>query len=197
MFYEGIQTLIDATRDAFSWTLENRPDAALELARGWIQSEVPLLERIGIHSIEKTDLVDPNAKLRLLIDEDWLDESDARGEVLRLAATAYPQAEPSTRTRLIEQARARFMEAGDVYGSPVDEERKARRFWGFLRRLHEADPSCELVERVLGEVEEEHPDLRPRKVQPPVEIPSARTLLRLVEGRRGRGPGVARLHYLG
>lgn len=175
--YEGMQTLIDTTRDAFLWTMSDRPDAAMELANAWIQSGVPLLKRIGTYGIEHTDVIKPEAKLRLLIEEGWLGDSEVRQEVLRLATKSYPQAEASTRTRLIEEARSTFTAPSDDQGFPVEADRQVRRFWGFLRLLHEADPSCELVERILRELEEEHPELPPREEQPAMDIPSAKTLL--------------------
>jgi len=175
---DGVDTLIRITRDAFLRILDERREAAAQLALRWTESGVSILKRIGIYGVAQFDHVDANKKLEWLLTYGWLRDVDARKEALELLERAYPGAGRELRERLIEEGERVSRELGA--DEPEEESRQQRQthwLWRFLRVLHRADPDCGLVSRAIQEVEERHPELRPRQEPPRVEVSTAETLV--------------------
>ncbi len=153
--------LVNATRDCLEFVLQNVP----LVGQVWIEAlsamEPMIARRLAVHGVSFSSQMDPNEKIRWLLDKKLLMEAGCKHEVFLLLKKVYPGAGLELRKELLKSV------ISQIDALPEEnEERKARKeykkykllFW-----LSTADPSCEEVKSRLDQIKEKYPDFSPRR----------------------------------
>jgi hypothetical protein len=155
---EAKYVLIDAARESIEWLLQNHPDRATATIRKWSDSEIPLLERLSVHSMTENPRPAPSAKIRWLLDRDWIYAARLKHEVFRLLGQSYPNADETARKALLERAWQEWPEEQED-----DRDRKALRVCNLVYWLADHVEECSLVEERLEIIESEFPEFTPQE----------------------------------
>lgn len=150
--------LIDAARESIEWLLQNHPDRATATIRKWSDSGIPLLERLSVHSMTENPRAAPSAKIRWLLDRDWVYSARLKHEVFRLLGQSYPNADETARKALLERAWQEWPEEQED-----DRERKALRVFNLIHWLADHAEECSLVEERLELIRSEFPEFTPQE----------------------------------
>lgn len=155
--------LINATRDCLEFVLQNVP----LVGQAWIETlsamEPMIARRLAVHGVSFSSQMDPNEKIRWLLDKRLLIEASCKHEVFQLLKRAYPGAKLALRKELIRTA---IRQIAALPERDEDEENKARKEYNkynLLFWLSTADPSCEEVKSRLNQIKEKYPDFSPHK----------------------------------
>lgn len=150
--HDAFGVLIDAARDALAHMMEHDSVAGLARCNSWASSGVPLLERLAIHTIINSALIDTNTKLDLMCQRPhWLFDATLRFEVAGLVETASAGADAATIDTLIAHMRA---------GAPdLDAETLARFQLPILGAIRRGNPQHQATNDAIDELADRHPDL--------------------------------------
>jgi len=153
--------LINAARDCLEWALENIP----LVGQAWIETlsamEPILAGRLAVHGISFAEHLDPNEKIRWLLEKDLPMDSGFKHEVFGLLKKAYPGADSELRKELLDAM------ITQIDAIPEEEEedkaRKEYKKYNLLHWLSSADPSFDEVAKKLAQINERYPHFRPRE----------------------------------
>ena len=152
--------LIEVARDCLEWLATNQPYVAQRWSERHIDSPVPLLRRLAIHTLTiRTDL-SANSKITLLLEHCDIHDIVIRHEIFRAARAAYPQCDPERRKKFVE---AILSYRWPLVDEPDNELLTAYQHLNWLHWLNEADPNDDLTADALAEIRDKYPDLRPRE----------------------------------
>ncbi|HKQ08137.1 MAG TPA: DUF4020 domain-containing protein [Blastocatellia bacterium] len=155
-----IDILIEAARDIIECLLVTNSELASSILSKWAASESPILQRLAIYGIAKSEHVSPDAKIAWVLDEGWLFRTQLKHEVFQLLNAAYPASNEATKNGLLEQAMANL--AGQ--GTEPDEALHADyRVYNLLVWLSQAAPDCPITSEKLQYVQSLHPEFAPRE----------------------------------
>jgi hypothetical protein len=150
--------LIDAARDSVEWLISNQSARGKVTVRKWRNSEIPLLERLAVHAISEDPNLDSNAKVRWLLDRDWIFVPHLKHEVFWLLGRTYPDAEEDIQEELLGQIWEEW--PGE---EEKDRERKAYRVYNLVQWLADHTEENALTKERLERIEAEFPDFQPRE----------------------------------
>lgn len=149
---ETMDVLIDAGRDAIEALLEQRSPVASAYVASWLESDVPLLQRLGIHGWTKRQDVAPDEKLDRLRAESWLFDPYLHHESFQLLEQVLPHASPESIGRLVDHVTSGFPGLED----PRHRAYEQHRTLCWIDRHHAELPR---VRDALNRLRAEHPDL--------------------------------------
>lgn len=155
---EAVDLLIDAARDIVETLVsvsDHRADALIDM---WAGSEAPILRRLAVHGLDRSNK-NANAKLLWLLKRGWLYLHPVKHEVFQLLQTAYPSAALHVQRRVLRAA-----ERGPRLKSRSKKHRRSRSYeiYNLLLWLAQAAPGSTLTRQRFANVQAEHPDFRPR-----------------------------------
>ena len=164
----AIDVLIDAARDSLEWLASNQADSVALWCALLIDSDVPLLRRLAIHTLPLRSDLTADDKIDWLLTHIGLRDPAAHHETERAVCQTYPQASPEQREKLIEAVLS--------YRSPGEddserEESTAHKHFKWLSWLHRLDPTCPLAQNALDEISARYPQFRQQ--EPPVNTQSS------------------------
>ena len=150
----AIDVLINAARDSLEWLASNQVDSAALWCTLLIDSDVPLLRRLAIHTLPVRSDLTADDKIDWLLTHIGLHDPAAHHETERVVYQTYPKASPEQREKLIEAVLS--------YRSPGEddsekEERTAHKHFDWLSCL---DPTCSLAQNELDEISARYPQFR-------------------------------------
>ena len=154
---EDIDILINVARDSLEWLASNQAASATLWCDLIINSDIPLLRRLAVHTLSVRSDLTADAKIDWLLTHIGLYDLNAHHETFRTMKQTYPQASPSQREKLIEAILAYRWLGEDLSNR---EENTAYRHFNWLSWLHDADPTCPLAETKLDEVRERYPEFQ-------------------------------------
>ena len=172
---KSIDVLIDAARDSLEWLASNQADSAALWCDLLIDSEVPLLRRLAIHTLSVRSDLTADDKINWLLTHIGLHDPAAHHETKMVVDQTYPNAIPEQREKLIK-AILTYRSSGE--NITEREERTASKHFGWLSRLHRLDPTCPLAQNALDEVSAQYPQLRQQEA--PVDAQSAWSVEKLL-----------------
>ncbi len=158
-FLQAHDVLIDAGRDCLEWLIANRTSAASRWCEYFSQSKAPILRRLALHATNASRDISPDEKLAWLLTHGGLHDVEAHHEVYRLVASAYPDASPDWRKKIIE-AVLTFRWANEEDADK--EQRTARCHFDWLHWIHAAAPQCDFAKQAIDTVSGKYPNWRPR-----------------------------------
>ena len=158
---EDIDILINVARDSLEWLASNQAASAAAL---WcdltINSDIPLLRRLAVHTLSVRSDLTADAKIDWLLKHIGLYDLNAHHEIFRTIKQAYPKASPEQREELIEAVLAYRCPGED----PLErEEDTAYKHFKWLFWLHDTDRDCPLAKAKLEEVWKKYPKFRKPK----------------------------------
>ena len=167
--------LINAARDSLEWLASNQADSAALWCALLIDSDVPLLRRLAIHTLPVRSDLTADDKIDWLLTHIGLHDLEAHHEIFRAVKQTYPKISPEQREKLIEAVLAYCWLGEDT---SKREEYTAYKHFNWLSWLYDTDPTCSLAKTKLDEIwkkypkfkKPEHPDSRSRTK--PVETQS-------------------------
>lgn len=109
---EAVDVLIDAARDCLEWLALHRQEVAARWCHQLADSDVPLLRRLGVHTLSARKDLNPNEKINWFFDHMKLHDIAAHHEVFLLMKATYPEAESEQKRAIIQAVRA-FRWPGD------------------------------------------------------------------------------------
>ena len=157
----AIDVLIDAARDSLEWLASNLVDSAALWCALLIDSDVPLLRRLAIHTLPLRSDLTADDKIDWLLTHIGLHDPPAHHETERVVYQTYPNASPEQRENLIE--------AVVSYRRPGEDA--SERHFNWLSWLHRLDPTCPLAQNALDEISARYPQFR--RQEPPVDTQSS------------------------
>ena len=131
-----IDVLINAARDSLEWLASNQADSAALWCNLLIDSDVPLLRRLAIHTLYVRSDLTADDKIDWLLTHIGLHDPAAHHETDRVVYQTYPKASPEQREKLILAYRS----SGE--NATKKEEHTAREHFEWLSWLHRLDPTC-------------------------------------------------------
>ena len=171
----AIDVLIDAARDSLEWLASNQVDSAALWCALLIDSDVPLLRRLAIHTLPVRSDLTADDKIDWLLTHIGLRDPAAHHETERVVYLTYPQASPEQREKLIEAVLS--------YRSPGEddserEESTAREHFDWLSRLHRLDSTCPLAQNALDDISARYPQFR--RQEAPIDAQSSWSVEKLL-----------------
>ena len=154
---EDIDILINVARDSLEWLASNQAASAALWCDLIINSDIPLLRRLAVHTLSMRSDLTADAKIDWLLTHIGLHDLEAHHETFQAVKQTYPQASPAQREKLIEAVLAYRWLGEDLSNR---EENTAYRHFNWLSWLHDADPTCPLAETKLDEVRERYPKFK-------------------------------------
>lgn len=155
-----INPLIDIERDCLDWLAINNNNSAT--LRNWcnrfIHSDSPLLRRLAIHATNARQDFSGDEKIAWLLEHYDVNEYEAKHEIFRMAANAYPQAGSQQKEALIEAISQYQFPAEALDDSAA---RLAYYQFNWFQWLHKTDPNCPLLEAELAKIRSQYPQLKP------------------------------------
>jgi hypothetical protein len=158
--HKATDALIDATRDTLEWLLTNNTGFASCLIVQWLDSDVPILRRLGVHGLAESCAMNADEKITLTLKRGFLYRRHLEHEVFRLLAKSYPEASPQVRQALINQA---LEGPTGTRGNPLDQETRDDEAFRLFSLLRKHVPSCELLEDTYQRLQEKHPSFGERE----------------------------------
>lgn len=153
----AIDVLIDAARDSLEWLASNQADSVALWCALLIDSEVPLLRRLAIHTLPVRSDLTADDKIDWLLTHIGLRDPAAHHETERAVYQTYPQASPEKREKLIK-AILSYRSSGE--DDSEREESTAHEHFEWLSRLHRLDPTCPLAQNALDDISARYPQFR-------------------------------------
>lgn len=155
-FREPADALIDGLREYGTKALAERPD----LPGRWWDRRSALFRRLALHLVERSPALNPDEKLRWVLDRNLLFESPLKHEVFHLLAAAVPEAGPDVRSLLLTAA----LEGPDLPDNIPDVVRhRAYSIYNLLVWLTQSDPLWVEAQRELERVQADNPTFGPRE----------------------------------
>ena len=171
----AIDVLIDAARDSLEWLASNQVDSAALWCALLIDSDVPLLRRLAIHTLPVRSDLTADDKIDWLLTHIGLHDPAAHHETERVVYQTYPNASPEQRENLIE-AVVSYRRPGE--DASEREERTAHEHFDCLSWLHRLDPTCPLAQNELDEIAARYPQFR--RQEAPVDAQSSWSVEKLL-----------------
>ncbi len=154
--YPGaLDVLIDAGRDALEWLALHQSvllDAWMERL---IISDVPLLRRLSIHALTVHPDKSADDRLNWLMGHVELHALVEHHEIHRLTSLAYPASSRAVRQAVIDTIIHHQLPDAENWTAA---ERTARAHFDWLDWLHQADPTCALLQAALSPIKSAYPD---------------------------------------
>lgn len=98
----AVDFLVDAGRDALEWLVRCQPSKGRSVIELWLESGVPLLQRLALHGATKNRKITPIQRVRYLLEDDRLSNWQLRYEANLLLKTSYKNLSVRWRRRLID-----------------------------------------------------------------------------------------------
>ena len=154
---EDIDILINVARDSLEWLASNQAASAALWCDLIINSDIPLLRRLAVHTLSVRSDLTADAKIDWLLTHIGLYDLNARHETFRTVKQTYPKVSPEQREKLIKAVLAYRWLGEDT---SKRKEYTAYKHFKWLSWLHDADPTCPLAETKLDEVRERYPEFQ-------------------------------------
>ena len=167
--------LINAARDSLEWLASNQADSAALWCALLIDSDVPLLRRLAIHTLPVRSDLTADDKIDWLLTHIGLHDPAAHHETERVVYQTYPNASPKQREKLIGAVLSYRWPSEDA---SEREERTARKHLDWLSWLNRLAPSCPLAQTKLDEVSAQYPQFR--RQEAPVDAQSSWSVEKLL-----------------
>ncbi len=156
---EESDVLIDAGRDCLDFLASKEPEVAAQWCSRLVASYEPLLRRLAVHSLSQRIDLEPDDKIRWLLEHIDVHDYATHHEVYRAVQHSYPGAGSNCRIALIKNVQS--------YRFPREEhsdkeEITARVHFDWFYWLHKSDPTCTLAEQALNKVLTEYPYFKPK-----------------------------------
>ena len=163
--HNGIDILTEVAQSSLECLASNQATSAALWCDLIINSDVPLLRRLAVHTLSVRSDLTMDAKIDWLLTHIDLHDLEVQHETFRVVKQTYPKARPEQRERLIEAILAYRWPSEDA---SKREENTAYKHFEWLSWLHDADRDCSLVKTKLDEIwnkypkfkKPEHPDSR-------------------------------------
>ena len=156
--YAGlVNLLIDIVRDALECLAVHSPKAIPQLCTTLAQSDSPLLQRLAIHGIYVTQVLDADDKIQWLLQHGALHERNSHHEQYRLVCQAYIDAGPAVRARFLEI----LCSKPEDPNSWQTESYWSRRFSLWLFGLQKVASDCSVLLSKLEQLLQTYPDMLP------------------------------------
>ena len=154
---KDIDILIDAARDSLEWLASNQATSAALWCDLIINSDIPLLRRLAVHTLFVRSDLTADAKIDWLLTHIGLYDLNAHHETFRTVKQTYPKASPKQREKIIEAVLA--------YRCPGEEdsereEATAYKHFKWLSWLHDADRDCPLAKTKLDAIWSKYPKFK-------------------------------------
>ncbi len=155
---ESIDVLIDVARDCLAYLAAEQPEAAAHWCDELVREQSPLLRRLAVHTLPVRQDLTANEKIDWLLTGIGLHELSAHHETFQAVRTIYPCIGAEQRKAVITEIFAHVW--------PIQEEDDKERYAAYshfrwLNWLHNSDPSCNLAEQALKELQQRYPDFQP------------------------------------
>ena len=98
--------LVDAARDAWLTLCNKNRSVAVHIRQLWLDSDTPIVQRLGINALREDKRVRPNTKIDTVIKEQWLLTLPLHHEVYTLLRDAYPAADEAWQKKLLDHAKS-------------------------------------------------------------------------------------------
>ena len=157
---EDIDILINVARDSLEWLASNQAASAALWCDLIINSDIPLLRRLAVHTLSVRSDLTADAKIDWLLTHIGLYNLyylNARHEIFRAMKQTYPNASPEKREKLIEAILASRWPGEDA---SKREEYTAYEHFTWLSWLHDADRDCPLAATKLDEIWKKYPKFK-------------------------------------
>ena len=172
---KSIDVLIDAARDSLEWLASNQVNSAALWCDLLIDSDVPLLRRLVIHTLSVRSDLTADDKIDWLLTHIGLHDPAAHHETEMVVHQTYPNASPEQREKLIKAILA-YRSSGE--NTTEREERTAREHFDWLYWINRLAPSCPLAQSELDKISAQYPQLR--RQEPPVDAQSSWSVEKLL-----------------
>jgi hypothetical protein len=142
--------------DIAGWFIDKDPDHAIILANNWLRSETPLLKKLALYAINKTD-ISGSGKLNTILSNDLLFKSFCDYEVFDIIIASYKESEPQVKTEVLKQVRE-FWES--LPHDEYDEENEPYPVIKVVKRLiamRVSDPEDKQVSKFITHIHSAYP----------------------------------------
>ena len=171
----AIDVLIDAARDSLEWLASNQAASAALWCDLLIDSDVPLLRRLAIHTLPMRSDLTTDDKIDWLLTHIGLRDPAAHHETERAVYQTYPQASPEQREKLIKAVLS-YRSSGE--DDSEREESTAHEHFEWLSWLHRLDLTCPLAQDALDDILAGYPQFR--REEAPVDTQSSWSVEKLL-----------------
>ena len=156
---EESDVLIDAGRDCLDWLASKEPEVAAQWCSRLVASDMPLLRRLAVHSLSQRTDLEPDDKIRWLLEHIDVHDYATHHEVYRAVGLSYAGVGSDCRMALIKKVKSyRFPHEEHLN----KEEITGRVHFDWFHWLHKSDPTCTLTKQALDKVLTEFPHFKPK-----------------------------------
>ena len=155
---QSVDVLIDAARDSLEHLLATQPEITASWCDQLIRSDVPILRRLAVHTLNLRKDLTPNAKIDWVMNNISLHDQYAHHELFQIMRATYAKA-TSGQQRAIIEAVSKFDLPGRD-GEHIAEIIAYEKF-NWLTWLRDSDPNSNLTQKHTEEIQEQYPKFKP------------------------------------
>ena len=156
---QSVDVLIDAARDSLEHLVTKQPEISATWCDQLIRSDVPILRRLAVHTLNLRSDLTPNAKIDWVMDKIGLHDQPAHHELCQVMRTIYADATLEQRQAIIEEVFKFDLPRHD--GEDIDSIIAYQHFTWFTW-LSESDPDCDFVRKSAEDIAKQYPKFKPR-----------------------------------
>ena len=155
---EGVDILIDAARDCLEYLASNHPPKAAYWCDAMIESEIPLLRRLAVYTLQFRNDLTGDQKTDWLLTKIGLHDAATHHETYQAIHAIYPATTANSRKQVVDAVLS--------YQWPLDQDEEKDRLTAYhhfrwLHWLSETTPECAITRDALNKVLATHGDFRP------------------------------------
>ncbi|MEH6917590.1 DUF4020 domain-containing protein, partial [Priestia megaterium] len=135
----------------------NKSEIALCLIESWFLSEIPLLKRLSIHGLLRSN-VNSDSKINWVIEKNLLYAYGLKHEVFQLIKSAYPSASYEQKKKLLKN----ILNGPVISSEKNNEEVINYEIYNLIFWLTLACPDCKLANKYFEELKNKYPTFEPR-----------------------------------
>ena len=158
-YEEGLDAVIEGSRDVIHWLVEHRPEVAAGVIAAWTDSGIPLMKRLAVSGMARYHGVNADQRIRWLLARDWLYNLPLRPEVFDLLGHAYPDASADSRNQVLERA---MLGPDEEEARNLDAQTRDYEVYNLLVWLNKVAPDDPAAAKSLQRYQSEHPQFAPR-----------------------------------
>ena len=123
--------------------------------------ESQILRRLAIYGITNSKLDTGDEKLTRVLQDELFLTAGLKHEIFRLLSVAYPQSQPETRVRFLEETFIKI--DAQPIGDDENPERNEYQKFNLLSWLSQFSPDCEELKKHLTALQSQHPNFEARE----------------------------------
>ncbi len=155
VIYSFWDTFIDIVRDTLIWCVNNNQQYAKEVIYRWLDSDIQLLNRIGLFALADLSIVISWDKILLILNKKFLFKVFFKPEVFRVIRKTFPMLSNEQKKTLLEDI---------INDKSSDDKKHECDKYNLLYWIYKSEETCQLAEEYFKKQQDNYPKFIPQDI---------------------------------